>query len=66
MTSMGDYAMCFRDPDFDCLDGDYRRIYEVTSALGPEVLNAPKLANRIVIGGETSHASSFRCRHSRE
>ena len=48
MTSVGDYALRFRDPDFDCFDGDYRRIYEVTSALGPEGLNATKLANRIV------------------
>ena len=52
---MVDYAMRFRDPNFDCLDGDYRCIYEVTSALGPEVLNATTLANRIVSGGETTH-----------
>jgi len=56
MTITGNCAKrSFQDHDFDFLDGNYRRIYEITTALGPEALTAKQLASKVVSGRETMH-----------
>ena len=55
MTITGNCAKRFQDHDFDFLDGNYRRIYEITTALVPEALTIKQLASKVVSGSETMH-----------
>ena len=49
------YADHLLDHDFDHLDGKYRRIYDIFSATGPNVLSAKQLVSKVVSAGETMH-----------
>lgn len=67
MSASKGYADCLLDPDFDHLDCKYRRIYDIFSATGPNVLSAKQLVSKVVSAGETMHqafAVALRINHT--